>query len=196
VPAEAILIHQSCRNMVREARGGLPAPVRQICRNSTLPGSQQAGVSFINNHHRIHHNTRRDATQHTPSVMKRLSINASQFLEKKSKARLVEWQPLKRSRANKFVAVEVDASTKASRSRRKARQSTSGIKKNDTVLDASPMDNDETLWMGEPVASGKKRVSLPSRPSLLYLTYISDRAHLHRGIYSKDRPLLEMSSRF
>jgi hypothetical protein len=103
--------------------------------------------------------------------MKRHSINASQFLEKKSKARLVEWEPLKGSRANKFVAVEVDTSTKASRSRRKAMKGTDGIKNNEGLPHVSPMDNDETLWM-EPVTPQKKRVSSPSRPTLLYLTYI------------------------
>jgi hypothetical protein len=132
--------------------------------------------------------------------MKRLSINASQFLEKKSKARLVEWQPLKKSRANRFVAVDVDSPTKASGSksgsRQKAKKGTDELKIDEAVLHAPPMDNDETLWFGEPVTPEKKRVSLPSRPLLPHLTYISDRAHLHRGIHSKDWPLLEMSSRF
>jgi hypothetical protein len=96
--------------------------------------------------------------------MKRHSLNTSRILGKK--ARLVEWKPRKGSRAHRFVAVEVGASSQASTSQPISRQDTGGIKNDGAIQRAASMDfANDTLWIDEPVMPKKKRVSLPTCPS-------------------------------
>jgi hypothetical protein len=91
--------------------------------------------------------------------MKLRTINATQYLKKKAQPTIVEWKTLKGSRANKFVTVEVGASNKASRSRRKPRQEAQKIENEHAIPHGPPMDIDETLWVEEEMTREKKRVS-------------------------------------
>jgi len=108
--------------------------------------------------------------------MKRHTINASKILERDSRATLVEWVPLKGSRANKYVRVEVGTSTGASRSQRNPRRGTRKSENNEAIQNAPSMDVDETLWMEEPqepVIPEKKRVSSLTCPSatIFYIAF-------------------------
>jgi hypothetical protein len=150
------------------------------------------GRGVINNHPWRAYITTRDVTQLN---MKRDTINASKLLKKKSKATLIEWVPRKGGRANRFVEVEVGASTKASTSRQMRRKRAGSIENNAAIPHASSMDIDETLWIEEPVIPEKKRVSSPTcPPSTVFDIYLSLSAPTSRNSFLRLAPTCVASS--
>jgi hypothetical protein len=92
--------------------------------------------------------------------MKHNGIKASKIIERKTKVKVVDWVPQKRSRGIRNIPIDVTAST----SRPKPRQATDRTEDNEATLHETAfqhMDVDEVFWTEEPDVLKKKTVSLP-----------------------------------
>jgi hypothetical protein len=88
------------------------------------------------------------------------SIKASKIIERKTKAKVVDWVPRKCSRGVRDIPIDVTALT----SRPKSRQATDGIENNSATLREAafpPVDVNESFWTEEPDVLKKKTVSSP-----------------------------------
>ena len=110
------------------------------------------------------------------------SVKAADIYQKKTKAKVIDWEPRKHSRGVRDVPVEVIATASQTRPRKKASRRPRA-QNNDTLQGEAapqPMDIDETFWAEEPVmAAGQKRVSQPACPSLVYVPHISLSLSMH-----------------
>lgn len=93
-------------------------------------------------------------------------IKTSKVLQRKSKAKMVEWVTTKRSRGTRHTRVDVSTSTNQPIRRQDAGRME--MDNNEAVsheTDPPSMDVDETFWIEEPVMPEQKRVSSHRRPS-------------------------------
>jgi hypothetical protein len=92
-------------------------------------------------------------------------IKASKVIQRKSKAKVIEWVTENRSRGTRNIPVEVSISRNLPKPRRDAgRMETNDYEAIFHETDPASMDVDETFWTEEPVIPEKKRVRLPIIP--------------------------------
>jgi hypothetical protein len=103
------------------------------------------------------------ARQHNATYysMKHNSIKASTIIERKTKAKVVDWVPRKRSRGTRNIPIDV--TPLGSTSRRTPRRATSRIEDNAATLHEAtfPSTDVNDLWTEETEFPVKKRVSWP-----------------------------------
>jgi hypothetical protein len=93
-------------------------------------------------------------------------IKTSKIIQRKSKAKVVEWVPRERSRGTRYVPVDASTSTGLQTPRRDTARME--IDSHEAALyeaDLPSMDVDETLWIEEPVMPEQRRVSPTTFPS-------------------------------
>jgi hypothetical protein len=92
-------------------------------------------------------------------------IKTSKVLQRKSKAKVIEWVTEKRSRGTRNIPVEVSTSRNLPMPRRDAGRME--IDNHEAIFhetDPASMDVDETFWIEEPVIPEQKRVRSPMNP--------------------------------
>jgi hypothetical protein len=103
-------------------------------------------------------------------------------LRRKSKAKIVEWEPRVYSRGIRDVPVEVGPMASRSKPRKKSGKQPT-VEKDDVLQGETapqPMDVDESFWVEEPVMpTSEKKVRQPACPSSTNLMYLPDPAFLY-----------------
>jgi hypothetical protein len=98
--------------------------------------------------------------------MARKGIKASKVIQRKSKAKIIDWVTREGSRGTRNIPVEVSTSKNLPMPRRGAgRREIENHEEISHETDPPSMDVDETFWIEEPVIPEQKRVSPPACPS-------------------------------